>query len=218
MDTKVLVGIPTTSLSRFAEFYDAVELMIKPEGTWMTRTHGQSPAHNRNIIIDQAFENKCSHILFLDDDVIPPKDTLVRLLAHNLDIVGGHYLMRNFPHQPIAFSNALPDGACEYLINNDLQTGVIEVVATGLGCCLIKTSVFEGLKRPYIRLGELQADHWCDDLGFFKRVREAGYKIHVDLDLLVGHYATVVVEPIYQDRKWMVGYETNGRGKPMFFR
>lgn len=208
--TKVMIGVPTAEFARRADFYDYFNRLEKPNGTVMSFSHGQSPAKNRNLIIEQALENNCTHILFLDDDVIFDTDFLKKLMSHNKDIVGGFYLMRNFPHNGIAFDVADEKGLCGYYNIEDNQIGLIESVATGLGCILFKTEVFRKLEPPWIRLGELEPDQWCDDLGFFKRVREAGFKIHVDLDCWVGHIASCVITPGRINNKWVINYNTNG--------
>ncbi len=214
---KIMIGIPDAGYRRNTNFDDYVEMLEVPDGTLKTRTHGQSPAKARNIIIQQALLQKCSHILFIDDDVAFKPDSLIKLLAHEVDIVGGLYLMRNYPHQSIMFDIALDNGACAHHFLSDSERGLIKVVATGLGFCLIKTEVFENIPGPYwVTLGELEPDGWCDDLAFFKRAREAGYSIHIDLDCPVGHMCQTIVWPNYIDGKWCVSYDTQGTAQVTF--
>jgi organic radical activating enzyme len=213
---KILIGVPTSEMARRADFYDYFNMLNKPDGTMMTFAHGQSPARNRNLIIDQALENDCTHILFIDDDTAFKPNMLSQLLAHDKDIVTGLYLMRNYPHQPIIFDYADEEGRCTHHWLHDGKKGLVEIVASGLGACLIKTDVFRALDKPYVRLGELEKDHWCDDIGFFRRVREAGFKLYCDLDCLVGHMASVTVWPNPIDGKWMTSYESNGEASVSF--
>jgi GT2 family glycosyltransferase len=210
MDQKVLIGVPTAEYARRGDFYDHFNIIEKPVGTVMTFARGQSPARNRNIIIDQAKEIKATHILFIDDDVLCPPDTLMRLLKHDKDIVTGLYLMRHFPHKPIAFVDSDDQGRCTYLELTPDKTGLIEIKNAGLGCCLIKTSVFDQLEKPYIRLGECVVDHWCDDIGFFNRVRKAGIQLYCDLDVRCGHIASFVLRPTFVNNQWVTGYDTAG--------
>ncbi len=214
---KILVGVPTAEFARQANFYDFYNCLKRPDGTLCMFTHGQSPARNRNILIKSALENDCTHVFFLDDDLQFGPDTLTKLLAHDLDIVGGYYLMRNYPHRPILFGEALEDGRCRTLFPNDgVEPGLVEMVATGLGCCLIKTSVFKQMEEPWIRLGELEKDHWCDDIGFFRRVRALGIKMYCDLSVTVGHMGVAAMWPVYQDGKWLMAYDSGGEGRAAF--
>jgi len=203
--------------ARQAEFYDHFDVIQKPEGTLVTRAHGQSPARNRNLAIKMALEHEATHILFIDDDTIMQPDILTRLLAHDVDIVTGLYLMRNFPHQPIIFDMADELGRCIHHFPNKDSKGLVEIVACGLGACLIKIEVFKAMEEPWVRLGELEADHWCDDLGFFRRARAAGFKLYCDLDCHVQHFASVKIGPARDaEGNWLVAYDTNGTGKVTF--
>lgn len=217
MDTKILVAVPTAEMARQAEFYDHYNMLERPVGSISTFAHGQSPARNRNLMIKQALEFDCTHILFLDDDLVFKPDLLNRLLAHDVDIVTALYLMRNFPHQPIIFDVADEKGRCQHHFPTKDSKGLVEIVACGLGACLIKTHIFRVLEEPWIRLGELELDHWCDDLGFFRRVRAAGFKLHCDLDCFVEHFASLKVGPARDnDGNWLVSYNTNGTGTVTF--
>lgn len=207
---KVLITVPTADQARQAHFYDYFNLIRKPEGTAISFIHGQSPARNRNLAIQQAIDHECTHILFIDDDTAPPPDILEKLIAHDKDIVGGLALMRSFPHQPILFDFADSEGRCKHHFLEDGEAGLVECVALGLGCALIKTDVFKNLEKPWVRLGELEKDHWCDDIGLYRRVRQKGYKIYCDLTVLVGHMQQVIVWPIYQNGKWYTSYDTRG--------
>jgi len=208
---KVLIGIPTAEFARQAQFYDYLGLIEKPVNTIQLSVHGQSPARSRNIIIDAALKNECTHILFIDDDTCPPKDILTKLLAHDKDVVTGLYLMRQFPHQGIIFDEALDDGRCRWhSLHNDVPNSLIPIVNCGLGAVLIKTKVFEKLTKPYIRLGQCESDQWCDDIDFFNRVRKAGFELYCDLSVHVGHMANLTITPGYVDGKWIVKYGTNG--------
>lgn len=211
-DTKVIVGVPTAEFARRADFYDYLNLLDLPPGTIKTCVHGQSPARNRNVIINQAIEHNCTHILFLDDDVTFKPNLLTSLLAHDKDIVSGLYLMRAYPHQPIIFDVAKEDGMCRHYYPTDEESGLVEIVTCGFGAVLIKTEIFKSLEKPYVRLGELELDHWCDDTGFFKRVRAAGFKLYCDLDIQVGHIASCIVWPGKINGKWNTIYDTGGRG------
>lgn len=212
-EPRVLIGAPTGMVARNPEFYDDLARLEMPniELAHRTSAHGQSPARNRNIIIDQALEHNCTHIFFLDDDVSFKPDTLVRLLAHDKDIVTGVYLQRNYPHLPIIFDRAFSDGKNAHRFFNDNDNGLVEITNCGLGAVLINTIVFTKLDKPYVRLGQLSKDHWDDDIEFFNRVRAAGFKLYADLECPVGHYFSGCVWPVRNvDGKWCTAIDTNG--------
>ena len=208
-EIKIMLGVPSAGFIRNSLFLDFYGQLEKPAGTLITSTHGASPANGRNMMIQAAIEQKCTHILFMDDDMAPQKDSLMKLLAHDLDIVGGLYLMRNYPHFPLAFDEAWEDGQNRHLLLSPETHGLIEVTNTGLGFCLFKIDVFKKMEGPFwIRLGEIQPDGWCDDIGFFNRARKAGFKIFVDTNVTIGHLSQMILYPQFANGIWNTVYKT----------
>jgi hypothetical protein len=208
---KILVAVPTGERGRNADFYDYYNTLDLEAGTVRAFAHGQSPAHNRNDMIDLAVNNDCTHIFFLDDDMAPPADIVKRLAAHNVDIASGLYLSRNFPHMPIFFDKAYENGLNKYSALTPGRTGLQKGVNCGFGCVLINLEVFKRMEKPYIRLGEIVKDEWCDDIGFFNRVRAFGYDVYCDFDVCVGHSHTVNIFPKrLEDGTWVTEYRVTG--------
>jgi GT2 family glycosyltransferase len=205
---KVLIGLSTMEHIRKADFMPYFLGLEKPPNSLITTVHGQSPAKSRNVIIDQAIENECTHIFFMDDDMAIPPDSLIKLLAHDKDVVSGLYLMRSYPHFPVAFDIAFDNGYNKYIYMKPEVSGLIEVTNCGLGCALIKTEVFKALEKPYVRLGEIEKDGWCDDVGFFNRVRAAGFKIYLDTDVKCGHMTSVTIWPTFANNQWWSEYKS----------
>ena len=209
---KTLISIITGSEVRRPDFYDFYNQLTKPPDCATGSCHDRSPAHGRNLVIDAAIENDFTHILFIDDDVTFEPDALIKLLEHDKDIVSGLYLTGSYPHAPIVFDVMDEKGAAGPIYLTDDMEGLVPIKAAGLGFLLVKTSVFEKLEKPYIRLGELDAEQWCDDIGFFKRVNDAGIKSYCDLSVCVGHIKSMIVKPIFKDGQWYTQYETGGTG------
>lgn len=212
VDAKVMIGVPTQEYARRADFYDYFNTLNKPPNCVAMFCHDRSPAHSRNLIVEQAIIYNCTHVLFIDDDMAFKPDALNKLLEHDVDIVSGLYLRREYPHQPLFFDLADDEGKCLYGYLDGIESRMREIVAAGLGFCLIKIGVFEKLEKPWIRLGELASDQWCDDIGFFNRVRKAGFKSYCDTECRVGHIGTMIIWPNKVDGKWFTGYDT---GKDM---
>lgn len=205
---KILIGLSTGEHIRKADFLPYFLGLEKPVGSVMTTVHGQSPAKARNIIIDQALKNDCTHVFFCDDDMALAPDTLTRLMKHDVDVVTGLYLMRPFPHFPVAFDQKFDNGFNKYLYLTPDKQGLIEITNCGLGCVLIKTDVFKKLSPPWVRLGEIEKDGWCDDIGFFNRVTEAGFKMYCDLDVPVGHMNSLILWPTKTPQGWFTEYKS----------
>ena len=221
MNKRIMIAVPTQEFARAAAFYDWLDLLKTPAGyeVFQTRAHGQSPARNRNIMIKQAIDYEADYVFFVDDDCLIPPDTLEKLVFHDVDIVSGLYCMRNYPHKPIIFDVALDDGTCQWTQLHGKDEGLKHIVATGMGCLLVKTHVFRKIQETqkyWVTLGELEQDHWCDDLSFFKRVREAGFQPFVDLNCPVGHIAKVTVWPNKINGEWNLTYDTDGPDRISF--
>ena len=212
-----MIGVPTGEYGRRADFYDYFNALDKPEGTVIMSSHGQSPAKNRNLIIEQALEHDCTHVLFIDDDMAFEPDALTRILKHaDKDVVFGLYLLRNFPHYPVIFDEKHDDGRCKFMFLKPEMEGVIEVINGGTGFVLIKTDVFRALEKPWIRLGEIVSDEWCDDVGFFNRVKAAGFHLYCDLSIRLGHMMNVTLWPVKKLDGWYSSYVT-GTGDTIDF-
>ena len=56
---------------------------------------------NREMIVKDALENNCTHLLFVDSDMKFPQDTLLKLLKHGKDIVGASYNGRTTPRKSL---------------------------------------------------------------------------------------------------------------------
>lgn len=209
---KILIGVAVGETSRHNFFHQNLYTLDKTHVAAVSMVNGRSPAASRNIIIKQALENNFTHIFFLDDDNIPPQDVIQRLLAHNVDIVTGLYLHHSYPHKPIIFNNTLPDGSALYhpLVNGEHE--LIEIENCGLGSVLINCEVFRKTRFPWVALGQLDPENWCDDFYFFRKARAAGFKIYCDLTVKVGHLGYHVVTPHYEDGRWFTTYNSFGTG------
>jgi len=179
----------------------------KPDNSLVTTVSGQSPAKSRNIIIEQALKHNCTHVFFMDDDMVIEKDSLIKLLAHDKDVVSGLYLMRGYPHFPVAFDEAFDSGKCKFMYLEPGKQGLVPIVNCGLGCVLIKTEVFRKLSKPWVTLGEIEKDGWCDDVAFFNKVRKAGFEMYCDMDVRAGHLVSFALWPAYTNGVWYSQYK-----------
>jgi len=139
-----------------------------------------------------------THLYFMDSDVVPPPNTLQKLLAHDLPIVAGIYPMNVNGKRAWSFKM---DGEADTKVYGDwlrrdlvLPDGLINAVAIGGSTLLIKREVFEKLERPWFKIvykaidEEGRAYDEGEDEYFSRIAREAGYKIMVDPTIICKHY------------------------------
>jgi hypothetical protein len=182
-----VIGVVGADLARYGVFYDSLLMLAKPQGTALVPTHGASPAENRNIITEQALSLGAEWIFYLDDDQVLAPDTLLRLLRHDKDVVSGLYVSREPPFIPHVYDKEDERGWVMPRLLEPNDGGIHKVLATGAGCMLVKTRVFEKLEKPWWTIGQIVKDGWGDDVDFCRRVRAAGFEVWADLDALVGH-------------------------------
>lgn len=91
-----------------------------------------------------------THILFIDDDIVPPPDALIKMLSHKKDIVAALCTRRQDPPIPnIRSYNEKTGEFCEFWKWPDNQ--LIEVGAAGTGMMLISRETVERVAESYIR-------------------------------------------------------------------
>lgn len=103
--------------------------------------------HARNNIVKRFLSTDCTHLMMIDDDIVPPVDALERLLFHNKEIVAAACPMIG----PDKKGN-LTISYNAYAISDDKvktplidASGLIEVDAVGTGCIMIKRDVLENM-------------------------------------------------------------------------
>ena len=139
---------------------------------------------NRNDLAGTCLQAGADYIFWLDDDMSFPKDALLRLLAHNVPIVGANYPTRKIPVQPVAIKTIGLDGKSlpERLQTREEDTGLERVEAIGFGCVLVKAQVFWDVGFPWFEnTRDKETSRWVgEDVDFCIKARAAGHDVFVD--------------------------------------
>ena len=181
---KILIEIPHTGMFPY-QFVNSYPLML---ATTMKRGIGIEYELRGHSLVYEAreqaakyfLESDCDYMLFLDSDMVPPADMVIKLINHDKPIVSALAFRRVPNFEPCIFKDDK-----FYL---DYPKGLIEVAGVGMACTLIKKEVFEKVPQPWFMptaLGE--------DLSFCKRATDAGYKIYCDTELICGHVGSYTV-------------------------
>ena len=174
----------------------------------------------RNQIVESFLEKRFGHwLLFLDNDVVFPADTMERLLAladpDEVPILGGLYLT---PLQPdpddLTRMEHLPtwtyDGGQERtpVLSVDFSEPLMELHSCGMGCTLIHRRVLETMRDAYrddpwkwfnhdlVQVGDREPERLGEDLAFCVRARNLGFKVHGTPDVRCGHIKTQLLHPL----------------------
>jgi hypothetical protein len=138
----------------------------------------------RNIIVDQIQSMKnpdgtrlFDYVMFLDTDLVIPRNVIERLLAHKKHIVCATYVRRGPPFDNLGHPVLESDRTA--------KTGLIQMSHVPTGCLLIKMDVFDRLVRPYFRFetDEVNGILRGEDYVFSEAVTKLGYSIWCDMDL-----------------------------------
>lgn len=155
----------------------------------------------RDAIVKVAFEKNYDYIMWLDDDMLVPPDTVERLLAHNKDICSGLYFGRK-NYKPLLFdiTEELEDGETYYNLKNHTeyrQNDLMKIDGIGFGCVLTKVSALKKIwDCPEDGIGQTCFDFiggLGEDLSFGIRCRKLGIETWVDTSIKCGHLSEFTV-------------------------
>lgn len=198
-----MVGVICNDTGRYNMFWIAKDALRSPVNTKIQTVLTGDRILGRNKLAKMAVEEGQEWLMFLDDDHVFPSDLLMRLLAHNVPVVGALYLQRQMPFLPIAYAEK--DGDNVYWpvdLNAHGENDLIEVRGLGTGGMLIRTEVFRELEYPWFEHGRAS-----EDLIFCDRVYEAGLgPIYCDLGARMGHLSPAALWPTFTDGRWAAGF------------
>lgn len=136
---------------------------------------------NRRDIVKYAQKHRYDRILWLDDDMIFPGETLTALVAHGVPIVGCNCTTRKPPVVTTAIKN-------NERIPSIGRSGLEDVDGVGFAVMLTDITVFSALPEPWFatpfdRDAKDERGYLTEDLYFCQLARRGGFKIMVDHDL-----------------------------------
>lgn len=169
-----------------------------PPGAKLINPKGIDIVGNMNAMVRGM---KGDWLWILGTDHLMNFDCLMRLLAHEVEVVVPLCLKRSPPYDPVVYSHQNEKG--EYVGYNDLpEHGLIPVHAAGSAGMLVRREILDALATP-----DVFASHGGlnEDLSFCARVRdELGVQIWCDVDTPIGHIGANSVWPRFKDGEWKI--------------
>lgn len=200
-DTK---GAFTISLARMIAHSLSKPFEGKPLEIEIFSVSSSDLPHSRTELLKSAIQWQARYLLWLDSDHVFPRDALLRLLAHELPVVGCNQARRSDPTGPVAVKRDA-SGEMQHVWTTRAKAEakeVEEVFHVGLALCLMDMNVLHQVKAN-VEKG-VGWDQWApfdrkllpgtnarmgEDVSFFRELTEAGVKVYIDhaLSWEVGH-------------------------------
>jgi GT2 family glycosyltransferase len=185
----VLIATPLRNNYMHYRFAASLLTMQKVPAVQYMNTVRYVIAEARNLLVEYALKQNCSHVLFIDDDMIIPNDALVKLLEHDVDIVCGLAFRRLAPYDPCVFVNVDKD----IFPIEHIDKGLVEIDACGSAFVLIRTNVFNKMPKPWYVWGDKSlgiyenAGGLGEDVSFSLKAKRMGFRVCCDTSVILGH-------------------------------
>ncbi len=192
---KIGVVSPARDMVNTGYAFDAMNMLAftaatRPDITLASYTSLGTMIFDQRIkLAREAMEEGCDYVLWLDSDMRFPKDTMLRLLRHQRDIVGANYVSRQVPPEPVSFI-LTKDGSkwCRVPTLRE-STGLEQVSGCGFGVTLTSAKVLKKLDedrdKPMFWFQYSVKNHTVlgEDIYFCINATHHGFDIWIDHDL-----------------------------------
>lgn len=196
---RVMIAVPCMDNvpTRFSEALGAME---KPPGTALCYKQNSLVYDARNLLSLTAIEGKYDYVLWIDSDVIVPRDALTQLLQDMqetepyVQMISGLYVKKQIPTVPVIYNKVQPPeevcGRMQRMISEYTdypRKSLFEIAGCGFGCVLTSVAL---LKDVWDNCGPAFSPYpWAgEDLSFCWRVRSLKrYRIACDSRVSCGH-------------------------------
>lgn len=171
------------------------------------------PIFAESMRVDVAYESlveyiltndhlsKYKYILTIEEDNLPPPDGLLKLYEDmdEYDVVGGLYWGKGDNAFPMIFGD--PNDPTDFKPVTPIPNSLQKANALGMGFNLFKLDMFRNVPKPWFKTLEGRDEYGStiaqtQDIYFYRKAGELGFKFAVDTGILVGHYDS------YADKVW----------------
>ena len=202
---KILIAVPTFENIYPDTFKSIYDLDVSGHDTEFEFVRGYDCATARNRIALMALDKKTDYVLMVDNDVVLPKDALINLFDDPKDVCLGFYAHRDadnvYRGRTCVCKLYAEDGTkhFNYPLESEYKAQElaelkengeykIRIHGGGMGCALIKTSVFERIKYPwYDWVNYKNKAMLSEDLYFCEQCKAKGIPIYTDTRVNCGH-------------------------------
>lgn len=188
--SKILIGINTLTAVEQPAYSNHLQYFFRlgreTQHTFAINTpRRMSIDRMRNMTAKIALENEMDYVLFIDDDVIIPINSLQTMIDADCDIIAGWTIIRGHPFENMFFQF---DGEGGLVPDQDpkiAEDGLIHCAAVGFSYCLIKCELLKKVNPPFFVTGT----HNTEDIYFCMKARQrvSNLKIAVHPEIKTYH-------------------------------
>lgn len=207
---KILIAVPTFENIYPDTFQTIYGLQRGEHTTAFQFVRGYDVATARNAIAQMAISCEADYVLMVDNDVVLPRDALINLLDDEKDVCLGYYAHRDADNIYRGRTSICKLGWFNYPLESEYTAEEleelkekgqhkIEIHGGGMGCALIKTSVFKKISYPWyywVTYTDDKRGTLSEDLYFCEQCRMANIPIYTDTRVGCGHMLRHVQWPI----------------------
>ena len=180
----ILIAIPTNMYIEPDTFKSVYDLEVPDNYTTdFQYFYGYQVDQIRNLIAHWA--THYDYLFAVDSDIVFAKDTLTKMLQHDVDMVSGIYRQRKADQQVLEIYKNGTNMEYKDLHNK----GLVEIDGCGFGCVLIKSEVIKAVGYPQFvyKSAINHKDTISEDTYFCHQAKLKGYKIYTDTSILCDH-------------------------------
>jgi GT2 family glycosyltransferase len=209
---KIAIGIPSRGqvhLDWSLNFAHIIKATRYPIQVFVSRHYCIDRA--RQQLVDVAREQKCTHLFFIDTDIIPTifkdnqfipfPEVINEMINYNYPVVSAVYLSKkDFKPAIYEYTNDKLPFKLKEIDFEEIKNKTFFVDGIGLGCCLIDMKVFDILeKNGFYPFFEYVTDYknkieYSEDLDFCLKLLKCGIKI-MCVPIYAKHIAAVNLLP-----------------------
>ncbi|MBQ9002595.1 MAG: hypothetical protein IJ087_12155 [Eggerthellaceae bacterium] len=156
----------------------------------------------RNMLANWAIEDGFDRIMWIDDDMVLPKDAILRLAADvddGLDYVAGLYFTRKGDVEPTIKKSLYARKDSEGNLSGKAEAyadyprdSLFPVKGSGLGCTMMTVDIVREVMERYPRPFD-PIPGYGEDLSFCLRLEELGIPMYCDSRVKCGHVGRKIV-------------------------
>lgn len=193
---KLLIGVPTTDFVHveFMKCLTALIQRLKDDGIRyeLMIESGTLVYMARERIAHKAINEKFSHVLWLDSDMIFSPAILDDLMFSGKDFVTGIYHARRKGYASCIFKSIDINVKVERFEEYPKET--FEIAGCGFGCVLVSTEI---LRAVCLNKSSCftPLENYGEDIAFCKRASELGFKLWCEPSVVCGHIGHIPIYP-----------------------